>query len=69
MIRKKRKLVTDTKEIVQILNYHYVNIIEKCGEEKPTSIAKQSYLTDFSTIVDYLIHHYKDRHGAISVRL
>ena len=50
IIRKQQKIIIDTKEIVQILNDHYVNLVERSCSEKPTSIAKQSYLTDFSTI-------------------
>ena len=29
MIRKQKKIITDTKEIVQVLNDHYVNIVER----------------------------------------
>ena len=50
IIRKQQKIIIDTKETVQILNDHYVNLVERSCSEKPTSIAKQSYLTDFSTI-------------------
>ena len=43
---RKKKIITDTKEIVQVLNDHYVNIVERSCGEKPASIAKQGYLTD-----------------------
>ena len=44
MLSKEKKIVTNTKEIVQVLNDHYINIVEiSCGE-KPTSVANQSYL-------------------------
>ena len=47
MLRKDNKIITDTKEIVQVLNDHYINIVE-------------SYLTDDIQIVDDIIRHYED---------
>ena len=46
--------------IVQVRYNYYVNIVERTCEEKPNSIAKQSYLTDDSIIVDHITHHYED---------
>ena len=43
---KKKKIITDTKEIVQVLNDHYVNIVERSCGEKRASIAKQGHLTN-----------------------
>ena len=40
MLRKEKKIITDTKEIVQVLNDHYINIVERSCGEKPTSVAK-----------------------------
>ena len=36
MTRKENKIITDTKEIVQVLNDHYINIVEKSCRKKPT---------------------------------
>ena len=41
MLRKKNKTITDTKEIVQVLDDNYSNIVEKSCGEKPSSVAKQ----------------------------
>ena len=60
MLRNKKKIVTDNKEIVQVLNDHYINIVEKSCGEKPTSAAKQSHLTDDIKIVDHIVRHYED---------
>ena len=57
MLRKEKKIITDTKEIVQVLNHHYINIVERSCGEKPTSVAKQSYLTDDIKIVDHIVFH------------
>ena len=51
MPRNKKKIITDIKEIVRVLNDHYINIVERSFGEKPTSVAKQSYLTDDIKIV------------------
>ena len=60
MLRKEKKIITDAKEIVQVLNDHYINVVERsCGKET-TSVAKQSYLTDDIKIVDHVIRHYED---------
>ena len=40
MLRKEKRIITDTKEIVQVLNDHYLNIVERSCGEKPTSVAK-----------------------------
>ena len=60
MLREEKKIITDTKEIVQVLNDHYINIVERSCGEKPTSVAKQSYLTDDIKIVDHIVRHYED---------
>ena len=58
-LRKEKKIITDTKEIVQVLNDHYSNIVERSCGEKPTSIAKQSLLTDKIKIVDHIVCNYE----------
>ena len=60
MLRQEKKIITDTKEIAQVLNYYYVNIVERSCGGKPTSVAKQSYLTGDIKIVDHIIRHYED---------
>ena len=59
MIRKENKIIIDTKEIVQVLNDHYNNIVQRSLGEKPASIEKQSYLTDDIKIFDHIICHYE----------
>ena len=61
MLRKEKKIITDTKEIVQVLNDHNINIAERSCRGKPTSVAKQSHLTDDIKIVDHIVCHYEDR--------
>ena len=52
MLRKEKNIITDTKKIVQVINDHYINIVEKSCGEKLISVAKQSYLTDNMKIVE-----------------
>ena len=59
MLRKEKKIITYTKEIVQVLNDHYINIVERSYGEKPTIVGKQSLLTDDMKIVDHIVRHYE----------
>ena len=38
MLRKENNIITDTKEIVQVLNDHHINIVERSCGEKATSV-------------------------------
>ena len=60
MLRQEKKIITDTKEVVQVLNDHYINKGQRSWGEKPTSVAKQSYLIDDIKIVDHIVCHYED---------
>ena len=51
MIRKENMTINDTKEIVQVLNDQCV-YSWKILLVKSTSIAEQSYLSDYNTIND-----------------
>ena len=53
-------LLTPNQRNSEVLNDHYINIVERSCEEKPASFAKQSYLTDDIKIVDHIIRHYED---------
>ena len=46
--------------MVQVLNDHYINIVERSCGEKPTNVAKESYSADDIKIVDHIIRHYED---------
>ena len=59
MLRKEKKIITGTKE-KKVLNVHHINIVERSCGEKPTSVAKQSYLTDDIKVVDHIVRHYED---------
>ena len=60
ILKKEQKIINDTKKIVQVLNDHFINIVERSCGEKPTSVAKQSYLTDGIKIIDHISPHYED---------
>ena len=69
MLRKENEIITDTKKIVQVLNDHYISIVERFCGGKTTSVAKQSYLTDDIQIVDHIIRHYEDQHIKKNVKI
>ena len=60
MLRKEEKIITDTNEIVQVLNDHYINTVQRSCGGKPTSDVKQSHLKDDIKIVDHIVPHYED---------
>ena len=60
ILRREKKIITDTKEIAQVLSDHYINIVERSCGEKLTSVAKRSLLTDDIKIVDHILRHYED---------
>ena len=68
MLRKENKVITNTNEILQVLNDPYINLVERSCWNKPTSIAKQSYLTDEIKTVGYIIRHYEDHPSIIKIK-
>ena len=43
MLRKEKKTIIDTKEIVQVLNDHYNNIVERSFGEKPLPLQSTAF--------------------------
>ena len=54
MRKNKTKLLMAPKEVVQVLNYRFVNIVERSCGKKPSSIGKQKHLTDDIAIIDHV---------------
>ena len=68
MLRKENKVITNTNEILQVVNVRDINLVERSFWNKPTSIAKQSYLTDEIKTVGYIIRHYEDHPSIIKIK-
>ena len=66
--KKKKKVITNINEILQVLNDPYINSVERSYWNKPTSIAKQSYLTDEIKTVGNIIRHYEDHPSIIKIK-
>ena len=45
---------------MQVLNDHYINIVERSCREKPTRAAKRTLLKDDIKIVDQIVRQYED---------
>ena len=43
MLRKEKKIIRETKEIVQVLNDHYINIVERSFGEKPLPLQSTAF--------------------------
>ena len=68
MLRKENKVITNTNEILQVVNVRDINLVERSFWNKPTSIAKQSYLTDEIKTVGNIIRHYEDHPSIIKIK-
>ena len=60
MLRKEKRIINDTKEMVQFLNDHYINPAKRSCGEKSSSVTKQSLLTNDVKIVDNIVCYYED---------
>ena len=43
MLRKEKKIIRETKEIVQVLNDHYINVVERSFGEKPLPLQSTAF--------------------------
>ena len=46
-------IVTDEQELTEIFNDHYINLVEKSSGKKPTSLAKDTGISDDRQIVRF----------------
>jgi len=60
IIEENNKLVSDEKELVEIFNDHYINIVENTLGKKPTSLGNPSDPTMDTETVLLIIDKYKD---------
>ena len=60
MLRHNNKIICNDHELVKIFNEHYINFIEKLGEEKPTNITKEYSFDNDKQAADIICNSYKD---------
>ena len=62
---KNNRIVTEDRELVEIFNDHYINIVEKSSCVKPCKIADTLSTDDDRQIIGLILDKYKD-HPSIS---
>ena len=64
---KNENIVTDDKELTEIFNDHYVNIVEKSSGKKPISLAKDIGSSDDRQIVRLILDKYKNHSSVLAI--
>ena len=64
---KNETIVTDDKELTEIFNDHYVNIVEKSSGKKPISLAKDIGSSDDRQIVRLILDKYKNHSSVLAI--
>ena len=60
-------IVTDEQELTEIFNDHYINLVEKSSGKKPTSLAKDTGISDDRQIVRLIIEKYKNHPSILTI--
>ena len=60
-------VITDDQELTEIFNDHYVNIVEKSSGKKPSSLAKNTGISDDRQIVRLILEKYKNHPSVLAI--
>ncbi len=64
---KNDAVITDDQELTEILNDHYVNIVEKSSDRKPCSLARDTGISDDRQIVRLILDKYKNHPSVLAI--
>ena len=64
---KNNRIVTEDKELVEIFNDHYMNIVEKSCSVKPCNIANALAVDDERKIIGLIFEKYKDHPSILAI--
>ena len=65
MLIQDKNIISNENELVKDFNKHYINIIEKSGDQKPTNIAKRNSIDNDREAVKLICNSYRN-HPSIS---
>ena len=57
----------DDKELAEVFNDHYVNIVEKPSGKKPISLAKETGISDDRQIIRLILDKYKTYPSVLAI--
>ena len=66
-LEKEGKLTTDDQALTEILNDHYVNIVEKTSGKKPSNLAEIAGCEGDGEIVRLIVDKYKDHPSVVAI--
>lgn len=61
------RIITDDKELVEVFNDHYINIVEKSPGKKPASIAENVPCIDDRSIVRLILQEYHNHPSVLTI--
>ena len=64
---KNETVITDDQELAEILNDHYINIVEKSSGKKSISLAKITGISDDRQIVRLIVDKYKNHPSVLAI--
>ena len=62
------KALANENELVKVFNKHYVNIIENCGGQKRTNIAKRKFLDNNKQAVELIWNSYRNHPSILKIK-
>ena len=64
---KEDKIITDDRELAEVFNDHYINIVEKSSGKKPSSIAENAPSSDDRCIVRLILQQYQNHPSVLAI--
>ena len=64
---KEDEIITDDRELAEVFNDHYINIVEKSSGKKPSSIAENAPSSDERCIVRLILQQYQNHPSVLAI--
>ena len=68
MLIQDKKIISNENELVKVFNKHYINIIEKSGGQKPTSIAKRHSIDNNRQAAEFIWNSYRNCPSILKIK-
>ena len=68
MLIQNDEIITEEKDLVEIFNKHYINIVEKSSGIKPVNVAMMHNICDNDTAINVIIEAYKNHPSVTKIK-
>ena len=68
MLNRNNNIVCNDNELVKVFNEHYINIIEKSGDENPTDITEEYSSDNDKQAIENICNSYKNHPSILKIR-